>query len=57
MLMDEIERVKKSKTWSSEPGTVFRVYEVHDRYGKDESGNTPVIKLPEVVEVKKPRKL
>lgn len=53
MLADAMERLKtKKKNWISAHGTIHRVFEMHDMYEKDESGQIPVYNVPEIVEKK-----
>ena len=55
-LMDAIDKFKTKPKYSTPPGTVYRVFEVCERLGKDESGFEPVFVKPEVVEkIKKNR--
>lgn len=55
-LMEAIDRLKKKAKYSTPSGTVYRVFEVCERAGKDESGFEPVFVKPEVVEkIKKNR--
>ena len=54
--MDAIDKFKTKPKYSTPPGTVYRVFEVCERLGKDESGFEPVFVKPEVVEkIKKNR--
>jgi hypothetical protein len=52
MLADAMERLKTGKKWISAHGTIHRVFEMHDMYEKDESGQIPVYNVPEIVEKK-----
>tara|TARA_B100000475_G_C15011201_1_gene320386 strand:+ start:662 stop:841 length:180 start_codon:yes stop_codon:yes gene_type:complete len=56
-LMEATERLKRKYTYSTTPGTVYRVFEVYERLGKDEFGNEPVFVRPEVVDKAKKSRL
>ena len=38
----------KKKMWSTESGTIFRVFECNEEYGKNEQGEFPIFIEPEV---------
>lgn len=35
--------MKKKHSWTTPSGTVYRVFEIHEKNAYDESGNLPVI--------------
>ena len=44
----------KKNMWSTESGTIFRVFECNEEYGKNEQGEFPIFIEPEVnINVKK----
>ena len=56
MLLQLNEKLQKRKEFKTEKSTVYRVYEVHEEYGKDASGQTPVILTKEEIEANKTKK-
>tara|TARA_B100000945_G_C20085217_1_gene458653 strand:- start:41 stop:223 length:183 start_codon:yes stop_codon:yes gene_type:complete len=53
-LTEAIKRLEKNlKTYNTEKGTVFRVFEIYQNMKFDESGNEPIFIKPEEVEKKK----
>ena len=52
-LMNEIEELRKKNVFKSPPGSVYRIFEIHEKNGKDESGYSPIIVKPEIDEKKK----
>ena len=48
--------MKAKKNYTTESGTVFRVFEIHERMEYNESGEKPVFKDPETNVEKKERK-
>jgi len=43
MLMDDHQKLMKRKSFKAPPGTVYSIFEIHEEYGKNESGEVPVI--------------
>jgi hypothetical protein len=43
MLMDNHQKLMKRKTFITGSGTVYRIFEIHENYGKNESGEVPII--------------
>jgi len=57
-LMEAIERLQKRNiSYSTQAGTIYRVFEVYEMYGKDASGNVPVFVNPEILEKTKKNKI
>lgn len=52
MLADDILKLQKKKVWKTEPGTVYRVFEMYEADEYNESGEKPVFVKPEIVEKK-----
>lgn len=43
MLMEDHPRLKTRTKFTTAPGTVDRIFELHEKYGKNEFGEIPVI--------------
>ena len=43
MLMDDHQKLMKRKPFMTAPGTVYRIFEIHENYEKNESGEVPII--------------
>jgi len=56
-LADAILRLQTIRVLQSAPGTIDAIFEIHDNYGKDESGNVPVFVIPDPVKKKERRAL
>ena len=57
MLMDDHQKLMKRKPFTTAPGTIYRILEIHENYGKNESGEVPVIVKKEEAPPKKSRSL
>ena len=53
MLSDKIQSKSSQKSWTTEKGTVFRVFEIYEESEKNENGDKPIFIKEEVVEKKK----
>jgi hypothetical protein len=56
-LMKEVEELRKKYDFNSPPGSVYRIFEINEKNGKDESGYSPVFISPEIVEKKKKKSI
>lgn len=43
MLMEDHQRLMTRTEFTAAPGTVDRIFELHEKYGKNASGEIPVI--------------
>ena len=43
MLMEDHQRLMTRPEFKTAPGTVDRIFELHEKYGKNESGEIPVV--------------
>ena len=57
MLMDDHKKLMSRKPFKTAPGTVYRIFEIHENYEKDKSGEVPVIVKKEEEPKKKSRLL
>ena len=51
-LLEFAERIKKREPYNSRPGTVYRIFEIHERAGKNIDGQPYVFLKPEPAEKK-----
>ena len=52
-LMQRLELIKKKNVSKYPPGSLERVFEYHEKCGKNEDGTTPVCIKPDPIESKK----
>ena len=48
--------MKKKHSWTTPSGTVYRVFEIHEKNAYDESGNLPVFVEPKEEEKKQKKR-
>tara|TARA_Y100001980_G_C14553278_1_gene338402 strand:+ start:3101 stop:3280 length:180 start_codon:yes stop_codon:yes gene_type:complete len=51
-LLELMERIKKKQPYNTQPGTVYRIFEIHERAGKNIDGQPYVFLKPEKDEKK-----
>ena len=56
-ILDNFEKIKNEKQSKYAAGSVERIYEYHEKCGKDASGHTPICIKPEVEEKKSKKSL
>ena len=42
MLMDDHKKIMGKKQFTTEPGTIYRIFEINESYARNESGELPV---------------
>ena len=55
--MKEVEELRKKYNFNSPHGSVYRIFEIHEKNGKYESGYSPVFVKPEIDEKKKKKSI
>jgi hypothetical protein len=56
-LIDRLEIIKKKPVSQYMPGSVERVFEYHEKYGKNEDGTNPLIIKADPIELKKKKSI